>query len=674
YSDLQSALTTATAGDEIWVAAGVYTPGNTITDSFQLVDNVLILGGFDGSETARSERDWRTNQTVLSGDIDGNDAVGSSGILTDTANITGTNSYHVVTGSGTSATAVLDGFTVTAGQATGNSPNNRGGGMVNLTGSPTLTNVYFSGNIASGGGGMFNNSQSSPALTNVSFGYNAATFDAGGMFNNDQSSPTLFNVIFHMNTAANGGGMFNFADSNPVLTNVTFYGNSAVGTNARGGALLNTFSNPTLVNSIIWGNTAPTGANVLNNSSTPAYSYSIVEGSGGNTSWNSTFGTDGGNNADSDPLLDSNLHLQTGSPAIDAGNTAAYTSMIGIDLAGNVRVQNAIIDMGAFESPAVSNANSNYLPVILGGGEAGSETATPVPTETPSPSETETPTPTPTQTVTPEELRPGTNLILFNQMIEGEMVERKVYIQMPQSFVSGRSSESYPIVMALHGAGGTGFGFVNNTHLKTLIDAGEFVGVYPNGHANDGSNGGYWNLGNEATTADDPEFINMIVQYLSNYDELDTTKMYGIGYSNGSGFMNLLGKTTTYFSAIATLASQQSVSTSELTPQRTLSVFQFNGDADTLIPINGGDSVVGEFVSAEASALNWVNHFNCSTTPVKEDKLWDTTTGQSFTYSDCDDGHVVKYHVANGVSHSGLVGDEANSQFYNEIWAFFKQH
>ncbi len=206
HSDLQGALASATAGDEIWVAAGVYTPGNTVNDSFEMVDNVLILGGFSGSESTRAERDWRTNLTILSGDIDGDDTVGSSGVLTDTTNIVGDNSYHVVTGSGTSATAILDGFTVTAGQATGTTPNDRGGGMVNLAGSPTLTNVSFSGNSANGGGGMFNNSQSSPALTNVSFVHNSANFDAGGMFNSGQSNPTLFNVSFYGNTAISGGG------------------------------------------------------------------------------------------------------------------------------------------------------------------------------------------------------------------------------------------------------------------------------------------------------------------------------------------------------------------------------------------------------------------------------------------------------------------------------------
>jgi len=72
-------------GDEIWVAAGTYTPGATREDTFQLKNGVALYGGFAG--------------TILSGDI------GDSGSSAD-------NSYHVVSGSGTDRSAVLDGFTV----------------------------------------------------------------------------------------------------------------------------------------------------------------------------------------------------------------------------------------------------------------------------------------------------------------------------------------------------------------------------------------------------------------------------------------------------------------------------------------------------------------------------------------------------------------------------------
>jgi hypothetical protein len=75
---------------------------------------------------------------VLSGDI---------GTPTDNSD----NSYHVVVGSNTHNSTLLDGFTVTGGKGDDGS---YGGGMYNYRGSPTVKNVIFSNNYAVFGGGM----------------------------------------------------------------------------------------------------------------------------------------------------------------------------------------------------------------------------------------------------------------------------------------------------------------------------------------------------------------------------------------------------------------------------------------------------------------------------------------------------------------------------------------
>src|SRR5512145_266312 len=171
--NLSTALTAASPGDEIWVARGVYTPTTTSPDArtatFQLKDNVTLYGGFSGTETERQQRNFANNITVLSGDLDGNDLTNPHGVVTNTTNITGTNAYHVVTGSNVTITAVLDGFTITAGLADASKPDDCGGGMYNDNNSnPSLTNVSFSGNQANSGGGVYNDN-SNPSLTNVSF-------------------------------------------------------------------------------------------------------------------------------------------------------------------------------------------------------------------------------------------------------------------------------------------------------------------------------------------------------------------------------------------------------------------------------------------------------------------------------------------------------------------------
>lgn len=81
YPTLQSALTAAGSGDQIWVAAGTYTPTATTdrTKSFALNNGVAVYGGFAGTETQFSQRDWASNITILSGDI------GTIGSTNDTA-------------------------------------------------------------------------------------------------------------------------------------------------------------------------------------------------------------------------------------------------------------------------------------------------------------------------------------------------------------------------------------------------------------------------------------------------------------------------------------------------------------------------------------------------------------------------------------------------------------
>lgn len=116
YANLQDALTDAAASGgvvtEIWVAVGTYTPpgpGGDRAATFQLLSGVALYGGFVGTETLVSQRDPQANVAILSGDLDGNDGPNFAN--------NSENSFHVVTGSGTNATAVLDGFTFTGGNA-----------------------------------------------------------------------------------------------------------------------------------------------------------------------------------------------------------------------------------------------------------------------------------------------------------------------------------------------------------------------------------------------------------------------------------------------------------------------------------------------------------------------------------------------------------------------------
>jgi beta-lactam-binding protein with PASTA domain len=307
--DALSALDGCSGGvNEIHVAEGVYKPDRDFTHpngtgdrnaTFQLINNITIKGGYAGLRKPYPDtRNIETNETILSGDLNGNDI----GNLDDPSR--NDNSYNVVTGHETDMTAVLDGFIITGGNANDDSVvlfYRSGGGMFNYEGSPTLANCTFSENSAElYGGGMFNYI-SSPILTNCTFSGNKITdsFGGGGGMKNFASHPMVLNCIFSKNLSGNeGGGMANYK-SRPTLTNCTFSRNSA---DYRGGGIfsrwtINTSTNKVaLTNCIFWYNSDDTGtdesAQIYTNNGISVVNYSCVQGWTGALGGTGNIGTD----------------------------------------------------------------------------------------------------------------------------------------------------------------------------------------------------------------------------------------------------------------------------------------------------------------------------------------------------------------------------------------------
>jgi hypothetical protein len=131
--------------DQIWVAAGTYTPARTPNgrdDAFTLVSGVALYGGFAGSETSIDQRDPVANPTVLAGDLDADDAPGFAARAD--------NSRHIVRGTDLTAGS-MDGFVVRGGNADFPGEALLGGGAVYLRRSVfTISGCVFTDNIAGG--------------------------------------------------------------------------------------------------------------------------------------------------------------------------------------------------------------------------------------------------------------------------------------------------------------------------------------------------------------------------------------------------------------------------------------------------------------------------------------------------------------------------------------------
>jgi len=358
YNYLQDALAHANTNpwvDEIWVVKGIYKPDRDKaypagtrdrTATFQLINGVAIYGGFPSGGGRWAQRDPDVYKSILSGDLAGDDVqvADPSDLLDEPTRAE--NSYHVVTGSGTDTTAVLDGFTITGGNANkdwdgeycgggmcnnsgsptvrdctfkGNSAGSEGGGMYNSSGSPMVIDCTFSGNWSGwGGGGMHNYYYASPMVANCTFSGNSSGWAGGGIFN-DRSSPAVTNCMFSGNSADDGGGMYNRVYSSPTLTNCTFSGNSA----EFGGGMENSGyygeCNPTLTNCTFSGNWAYYGGGMYNSVSQPTLTNCTF-------SENSVRDSAGGMyNADSSPRL-TNCTFTGNSAEADAGGMKNHYS------------------------------------------------------------------------------------------------------------------------------------------------------------------------------------------------------------------------------------------------------------------------------------------------------------------------------------------------------------
>jgi len=217
---------------QVWVADGTYkpdrsnaSPGGTGSTSatFAMATGVGIYGGFAGFESQLSFRNPAVNITILSGDLLGNDA--------QNFQFTSENSLHVVTATGVSATARLDGVTISGGNADATS----GGGLLITNGSPTVAVCTFSANRAapagSDGGGAVRVAGGSPVFTNCTFNGNWAADSAGGggaLYASASTTITMTGCAFTSNLAgytSTGGALC--LNGAATVTNCTFTSCSA---------------------------------------------------------------------------------------------------------------------------------------------------------------------------------------------------------------------------------------------------------------------------------------------------------------------------------------------------------------------------------------------------------------------------------------------------------------
>lgn len=348
YTDLNTAITNASGGS-IWVVAGTYYPGlsGTTGASFFLKNGVQILGGFNGTEGGPTQRDPAVNVTILSGDLD------QSG--TWNAN----DAFRTVQAIDVNSTALLDGFTITGG----NAPGMFGGGVYcSATGSgtfdPIIRNCDIHHNYADHGGGVsvyswyIANGYISPQFISCKIHHNKAFGWGGGVQvgaygSNAYCSPKFENVLLYADSSQTGGAI--------------------ASEHANGGRADALFNNCTVANNpatydVVYQSYGTPGSLTFNNCNLygeMVYSSYVVSGNNNNVYAGNVAGWSGSGIINVDPLYmnagANDFRLSCLSPSINAGNNTYSTQLY--DLNGNPRVSQSLVDLGAYET--------NYTPPVV---------------------------------------------------------------------------------------------------------------------------------------------------------------------------------------------------------------------------------------------------------------------------------------------------------------------
>lgn len=340
YRTLNDALNRAMmgCGTEIWVAQGVYSPGNAISETYSVPDNVEIYGGFKGDETDRSQRNWVAHPTILSGYID----IDSFGDDVQT-------NIVVTMGNNT----LLDGFTVQAGEYRGIIGENVDFVVKNciLLDNDRIGIYSANGDLTvdwcevknSGFQGIYHigDDNTQEVVSNCKIYDN----QQDGIYTSNSNLHIINSLIYQNGLGSNpGNSYYGIKVLNPspdsVLRNNTIVSNMNAGVHFTGENL------PLLLNCIIWGNETKQLAGF--DADTAAFNSCIQDCN--DVPDHDNISTDP--NFAYNPLgsANTNFHLAYNSPCVNAGDGVTDANEFDID--GEMRIYGDIVDIGADEAVA----------------------------------------------------------------------------------------------------------------------------------------------------------------------------------------------------------------------------------------------------------------------------------------------------------------------------------
>ena len=270
---------------------------------------------------------------------------------------------------------------------------------------------------------------------------------------------------------------------------------------------------------------------------------------------------------------------------------------------------------------------------------------------------------------------------LFTRTLMHDGREREYILYIPES---SRVREEVPLVLNFHGFTGTAESQLNYADFRSIADEAGFILVYPEGtllnEQDTHWNVGGWTVGSQV---DDVAFTALLINSLVLEYNIDFTRIYATGHSNG-GYMSFLlaCQLGDKIAAVASMSGSMTPETfADCQPTHPTPVLQFHGTADRVVPYNG----TSWSKSIEDVLAYWVSYNQLDEIPsvVEIERHPDTTadsTIEHIRFGDESAGVVVEHMRVVDGGHEWLGNSNEAGKFNvdlvanEEIWAFFSRY
>ena len=257
-----------------------------------------------------------------------------------------------------------------------------------------------------------------------------------------------------------------------------------------------------------------------------------------------------------------------------------------------------------------------------------------------------------------------------------DSLERYYYIYVPTNI---DINKSIPLLFALHGYGSTARNHFSYTNYQSLADANNFVIVFPQGYAMNtalASSSSHWNVGGWTigSNVNDIDFIDSVIELVSNKVQIDETRIYSSGMSNG-GFMSyhLACNLSTKIAAIASVTGSMTPETySSCSPNHPTPILQIHGLRDAVVPYNG----LSYIESIPKVMQYWSEYNSCDLEPeiLVVDNFDDDYSVNFETYINCLNNINIKLILHSAMGHTWPMTNNYGVSASNEIWDFVSQY